>query len=371
MATGQVLLITDDSVLAEEVSRLAAVAGRDLHRVSRPADAAEHWRTAPLVLLDEGASNACAGLGLAGRSGIVLVGTKPPPDFWKAAFERGAEYALELPDEETRLVALLAEAHEESVSRAGRVVAVVGGCGGAGASVLATVTALTAARQGQQCLLLDCDPLGGGLDLAVGAESDAGLRWSGLSVSGGRVAASALNDALPERRVGPGAITLLSCDRDDVSSGMTAESVHAVIAAGRRAGQTVVCDVPRSVSGSATAALREADLTVVVVPAEVRACAAAARTVAAFADSVGTVRAVVRGPAPGGLKVSDVARAVGVDVLTAMRSHPGVSPAMDRAGLCAARVAARGPLARVGREVLAAVDDDAAGTRVDLMEGAR
>lgn len=367
----QVLLITDDSVLAEEVARLAAVAGCELHRESEPANAVESWRAAQLVLLDEQASNECSALGLAGRSGIVLVGMKPPPDFWKAAFERGAEQAIELPDEQSRLVALLADAHEESATGSGRAVAVLGGCGGAGASVLATAIALTGARQGQQCLLLDCDPLGGGLDLAVGAESDSGLRWSGLSVSGGRVAAGALSDALPGRRVGSGSVTLLSCDRDDVPTGMTPESVRAVVDAGRRAGRTVVCDVPRSVTDTSTAALREADLTIVVVPAEVRACAAAARTVAGFADSIGTVRAVVRGPAPGGLKVADVERAVGIDVLTAMRSHPAVSSAVDRSGLCSARVAARGPLARVGREVLAALDDDVTDACTSVPAGAR
>ncbi len=371
MATRQALLITRDETLEDEVSRLAAVAGCDLHRVHEPAGAAEFWRHAPLVVLDEEASRGCAFRDLPPRSGIVLIGTKPPPEFWRVAFEQGADHALELPDDETRLVALLAEAVEESAGRSGRVVALLGGRGGAGASTLATVTALTAAEQGQHCMLLDCDPLGGGLDLALGAESDAGLRWSGLSVSGGRVAGAALREALPGRRRGPGSLTLLSCDRDDAPSGMTPEAVRAVVAAGRRGGDTVVCDLPRSPDEAGSTAARQADLVVIVVPAEVRACAAAARTVSALGDAVAPVRAVVRGPAPGGLTVADVARAVGVEVLTAMRPQPGLSAAMDKAGLCSAGLVSRGPLARVAREVLAALDDDGADVRTGMPAGAR
>ena len=61
--------------------------------------------------------------------------------------------------------------------RRGAAVAVVGGCGGAGASVLAAALAVTAVRHGGRALLVDCDPLGGGLDLVLGAEHVAGLRW--------------------------------------------------------------------------------------------------------------------------------------------------------------------------------------------------
>jgi hypothetical protein len=65
---------------------------------------------------------------------------------------------------------------------------------------------------------------------------------------------------------------------------------------------------------------------------------------------------VVRGPAPGGLSVADVGRAVGLDVLVVMRSHPGLRAAVDRHGLCSGRFAARGPVGRAARGVLTALD---------------
>ncbi|MDR7301718.1 septum site-determining protein Ssd [Haloactinomyces albus] len=364
MSTKFLLLVTTEDDLAEEVCRLAAVAGCELRRINDPDDAGEQWRWAPLVLLDEAALTACSAKGLPRRPGVVVIGTKPPPGFWRAAFEAGAEQAIELPDDETRLVDLLSETRETPAPRSGRVLAVTGGCGGAGASVLATATALTVARRGDRCMLLDCDPLGGGLDLAVGAETTAGLRWSGLTVSGGRVAASALHEALPERTIGSGALTLLSCDREGAGTGMTPPSVRAVLDAGRRAGETVVCDLPRFHEEATSVVLQQADLTIVVVPAEVRACAAAARLVAGIRDRAGPIQAVVRGPAPGGLKVADVARAVGIDVLTAMRPQAGLPAVMDRAGLCSGRAAVRGPLARTAHELLAALDSADADTAI-------
>ncbi len=74
-----------------------------------------------------------------------------------------------------------------------------GGRGGAGASVLAGGLAVTAARRGLRTLLIDADPLGGGVDLVLGWESLDGLRWPSLSQASGRVQPAALVDALPGR----------------------------------------------------------------------------------------------------------------------------------------------------------------------------
>src|SRR5690606_39629001 len=89
------------------------------------------------------------------------------------------------------------------------VVAVLGGRGGAGASVLAAGLAVTAAQAGHRVLLVDGDPLGGGLDLVPGWEDDDGVRWPELSDTSGRLAAGALIGALPRR----GEPALLSFDR--------------------------------------------------------------------------------------------------------------------------------------------------------------
>ncbi|MFR9728948.1 septum site-determining protein Ssd [Saccharopolyspora sp. MS10] len=364
MSTTAPLLITRDVALAEDVGRLAAVAGCEVRGHEDAATVGAAWRDAPLVLLDGPATAEVLAAGFPRRRGVAVLTRGEAEPGWRPAFEVGAFALLELPEQEFRLVELFTDAVEgpPEPTGDGRVLAVLGGSGGAGASTLAAAIAAHAARGGAGALLLDCDPAGGGLDLTVGVERTSGLRWSGLTVSGGRIPATALHAALPGRRLGAGRLTVLSCDRDRPGAGLTATSVAAVLDAGRRAGETVICDLPREPSEPAAAVLRRADLAIVVISAEVRACAAAAGVVERLADhAAGPVRAVVRGPAPGGLTVTDVERAVGVDVLAAFRSQPALTAAVDRGGLCGTRSGSRGPIARVSGEVLAALDELGAG----------
>lgn len=366
MSTTTPLLFTQDDALAEDVTRLAAVAGCDLRRRGGVNGAGGHWRDAALILLDGPAAAEVLASGFPRRTGVVLLTRGQVESLWRSAFEVGAEALLDLPGQEFRLVDMFTDIVDGvRASGAGRVLAVVGGAGGAGASTLAAATAVAAARGGARSLLLDCDPAGGGLDLTVGVERTCGLRWSGLTISGGRVPSGALHEALPGRRLGSGRLTVLSCDRDGPSDGLTATSVRAVLDAGRRAGETVVCDLPRAPSEPASAVLRRADLTIIVVPAEVRACAAAASTAELVREhSAGPVCAVVRGPAPGGLLIEDIERAVGVDVLSVLRAQPGLASAVDRGGLCATRSGSRGPIVRTAGDLLRALDELASGRAV-------
>ncbi|HET9255048.1 MAG TPA: septum site-determining protein Ssd [Pseudonocardiaceae bacterium] len=347
--------------LADEVTRLAAAAGCDLHRVSGPGTAREWWNRAPLVLLDADAAAASVNAGLPRRDGVVVVCADGDPLVWRCAVAVGAQRVVVLPDEEAWLVGALADVLESSADP-GRVLAVLGGRGGAGASVLASAIAVAVVESGRQAMLVDCDALGGGLDLALGAEKIDGLRWSGLSLGGGRVPAAALRAALPTPRMGGrGGLRVVSCERPEPgrdAPGPDGAAVRAVCAAGRRAGETVICDVPRYPCEPGTAALESADLAVLVVPAEVRACAAAAAVAARVAGQGIELRLVVRGPAPGGITPGDVSAALRLPVLTAMRAQPGLGAALDR-GTVPGR--SRGPLASAARQVLAALDGIAAG----------
>lgn len=336
--------------LAEDLARLAAAAGCDLDRVADPGAMRGRWSDAPLVLLDAEAAAGCASLRLPRRDRVVVVAATQQPQLWQHAVTVGAEHVAVLPDGEAWLVGALADA-VEAPAHPGRVLAVLGGRGGAGASVLAAAVAVAAVAAARDALLVDCDALGGGLDLVLGAEDTGGLRWPGLGMAGGRVAAASLHAALPALAAGPGRLTVLSCDRE--GPGPDAGAVRGVCEAGRRAGETVVCDLPRHPCEAADAVLGDADLTVLVVPAEVRAAAAAARVAGRVARHGPPPRLVVRGPAPGGLTPADLARALDLPLLTAMRPQPGLSGALDR-GQPPGR--ARGPLATAAREVLAALD---------------
>nr|MDQ2710403.1 septum formation initiator [Actinomycetota bacterium] len=277
MERSRALVLVDDDELLDDLLRLAAAAGCELERVPDVAAVRLSWTSAPLVLLDEAAAAACAGTGLPRRPRVVVVSRgEPPGGLWQHAVTVGAEHVIALPDGESWLVAALADA-AEGPGRTGRVLAVVGGRGGAGASVLAAAVAVAAATGGDHAMLVDCDPLGGGLDLLLGAEDAQGVRWPDLSLSEGRVPAASLRAALPAPAgfgSRTGGLTVLSCDR--AGAGPRPGAVTSVLDAGRRAGETVVCDVPRYPTEASLAALDAADLTVLVVPAEVRSCAAAA-----------------------------------------------------------------------------------------------
>jgi secretion/DNA translocation related CpaE-like protein len=351
MDTDRPLAVLSDEQLLDSALQLAAAVGCQVDRAADLVAARRRWGEAPLVLLDGPAVQACVDARLPRRSGVVvLCADEPPPDLWQQALSVGAERVLSLPTGESWLLGAFADATDRPAIDAGQVVAVLGGRGGAGASVLAATVALTALRQGNGALLVDGDPLGGGLDLVLGAEVEAGLRWPDLHLQGGRVPASALRSALPGLTSGDVRLAVVSCDRD--GPGPEPDAMAAVIDAGRRAGDTVVCDLPRHMSPAAGAALDLADLAVLVVPAELRACAAARRVAAVVGERGVRMSVLVRGPAPGGLLAEDVARAVGAPLLTAVRPEPHLSNVLERGGL---RTHARGPLVTAAKAVLAAL----------------
>ena len=341
----------EDEDLLDDVLKLAAAAGCDLDCVPDAAAARLRWSTAPLVLLDAAGAEHCDQAGLNRRDSVVLVAAEPASKgLWERAVEIGAERVIELPGAEAWLVSALADATEAPAPTTGRALAVLGGRGGAGASVFVAALGLTALRTGQSALLIDCDPLGGGLDLVLGAESEQGLRWPDMHLRAGRVAASSLHDALPSRTRGTTRLTVLSGARKGLSP--APDAVAAVLEAGRRAGETVVCDLPRALDPAAQAALTRADLTVIVVPGEVRACVSARLLAERLRDLGTSPHLVVRGPCPGALHPDQVAKAVDAPLLTTMRPEPNLSQSLDRGDFTPRP---RGPLATAARTTLTAL----------------
>lgn len=336
-----VLALVDDRALRDDVDRVAAAAAVRVVHAHRPSSRSV-WVSAQVVVLDAAAADRCAREGLPRRDRVFLVGsTEPDGGDWEVAVSVGAQRLIRLPDQDGQLVDAFTTASQGAGSSAhrGPVIATVGGCGGAGASLFAAALAQTA----PQALLVDTDPWGGGLDLAMGTEGVPGLRWQDLTLRDGRLGFEALRAALPAQ----GGVTVLSGGRAGAEIG--AGPLGAVIDAGRNAGVTVVCDVPRRVTSAVEVALESADLVVMIVPADVRA-AAAAGAVTGWARTVNpNVGLVVRGPAPGGLRAVDIAETVGLPLIAAMRPQPGLADTLERGGL---RLRARSPLARAATGVL-------------------
>ncbi|MER6593234.1 septum site-determining protein Ssd, partial [Micromonospora purpureochromogenes] len=274
------LLVTADGDLLDELLRLAAAGGTEVELAADPAAARAKWQPAPLVLVGRDQAQACLRARLPRRPRTVLVGRTGELDpAWEVADLLGAEHVATLPAAEPWLVDRFTECGtDRPFGGPARTVAVLGGRGGAGASVFAGALAVTAARARLRTLLVDADPLGGGLDLVLGWEDLDGLRWPALTDADGRVDAPALVRALPSR----GDLVVLSWDRGDLLA-LPAQAMAATVDAARRGRDFVVVDVPRQLDDAAVVALQSADQAYLVVPAELRATAAAARVVAAAA----------------------------------------------------------------------------------------
>lgn len=339
------LLVTADPGLLDDALRLAAAAGVELHVEPEAGAARAAWPTAPLVLVGADRARACVAAGLPRRPAVVLVGLDlDDAGVWRRAVELGAGDVVFLPDAEGWLVDRIARAVEEDGPPAA-VLAVVGGRGGAGATSLAAALAVTGARQGHRALLVDADPLGGGIDLVLGAEEQAGLRWPDLAGSRGRLPAAGLQGALPRLHD----LTVLSWDRGDAMT-VPGEAVAAVLGAATRSSDLVVVDLPRAVDAAVAAALAATSTVLLLVPAEVRACLAASRVAAAVEPLCRDVRVVVRGPAPAGLEAGAVAASLGLPLAGVLRPEPGLAAALERGEVPAGR--GRGPLAAFCRGFL-------------------
>jgi secretion/DNA translocation related CpaE-like protein len=179
----------------------------------------------------------------------------------------------------------------------------------------------------------------------LGWEALDGLRWPALSQTSGRVSPPALVEVLPRR----GELVVLSWDRGDTLA-VPAEAMATALDAGRRGQDLVVVDLPRRLDDASVVALAGADQGYLVVPAELRACAAAARVAAIAAPHCPSLCAVVRGPAPGGLRGSEVAQALGLPLAGTLRAEPGLARGLE-CGQAPARDG-RGPLAALCQKLL-------------------
>ncbi|MFD7323639.1 septum site-determining protein Ssd [Streptomyces sp. NPDC059875] len=334
------LIVTEDLALLDDLLRLCAAAGAEPEVHHTVPEHRASWADAPLVLVGDDAAVRCRGA--ARRQGVILVGRGgedgEDPEVWRRAVEIGADCVLRLPDAESWLVDRIADAAEGAGKQA-LTVGVIGGRGGAGASTLACALALAGARTGRRTLLVDGDPLGGGLDVLLGGERAEGRRWPDFAASKGRVAGGALEESLPSVR----GLRVLSWDRGD-SVLVPPDAMRSVLAAARRRGGIVVVDLPRRIDAAVTEALAQLDLGLLVVPGELRAIAAAHRVASLVSMVVPDLRVVVRGPYAPGLDEQWVADALRLPLAGELPHDHGLTAALDSGAPPGGEV--HGPLGR-------------------------
>jgi secretion/DNA translocation related CpaE-like protein len=345
MTSRWVLLLTDDPLTVTTTARLAGSVGL---LVRSDDDPIGPGGSDPPGLVLVGADRLDEPLLPAAAAGVprILVATGDPEDrFWRAALELRAEQVVLLPEAEHLLLDRLTRLAEQPARRA-LVIAVTGGCGGAGASVLAGALGRTAVRVARS-LLIEVDRLGSGADLLLGAEDEPGLRWPDLASARGRLLPGSLLGAVP---VVDG-LHVLSWDRSANQVDLPEAAGTAVLDTAVQEFGIVVLDLPRWLDAAATVAVRFADLALLVVPAEVRAAAAARRVATSLLEHLADVRVIVRGPGPTGLRAEAVADALGLPLAGLLRPEPGLREGLDRGEPPGLRP--RGPLSTLCRQLLA------------------
>ncbi len=195
----RVLVATGSEELLDGLLRLSSAAGVEVEVVPDAAGARRSWASAAGVLVGDDLAPSLLLRPPARRDGVVLVGVdEDDAGVWRRGVDLGAGHVVFLPDAEPWVVGWLADRVDvlPGLLGTGHVVGVVGGRGGAGASTLSVALGLAAVRRGAEAMVVDADPLGGGLDLMLGLEHAPGLRWPDLAASRGRVSAASLRSAV-------------------------------------------------------------------------------------------------------------------------------------------------------------------------------
>ncbi|MUU72224.1 hypothetical protein GK109_13470 [Pseudarthrobacter sp. GA104] len=315
---GEVLLVTSSAVLRAEVERIVAAAGAQLRTAADAAGAGRHWDGAAAVLVGSDIRE----LPPRRRAPAVLVGLDGEGDsLWHLAAVLGAERVAVLPDAAAWLADHLSRSR--SPGPGGLILGVAGGCGGAGATTAAIWIAQAAAGLGARVLLVDGDPWGGGLELALAAEEDPGLRWPDLSEARGSIDPVQLADSLPVA----GGFSFLSWPASREQPVTVAAATSAgVLDAARRGYELVVVDIGRGAEPIHTFAW-DCDLITVVVPAQLKAAVAAVRLLQEFPPVEASL--LVRGKHGAALDGALLAEAIGLPVQGRVPELRGVPAAME------------------------------------------
>lgn len=296
--TAAIVLVTTSQRIRDEAARVAVAAGLSLTPAATVNEALA-LRPAVVLLDSDLARHPVTGCA------VVVVGLEEDESAaWAAASLCNADRVAILP----HASAWLAE-HLGALRRPqhqGSIVGVMGATGGAGASSLACWLAACAAARDLRPLLVDGDPLGGGLELALGTELQSGVRWPDLGEVRGILNPDQLSHALPSMN----GFSLLSMGTEPPVLGVLGSAaVPPVMEAARTAFDLSVVDVPRGWSADGSL-LPYCDNILLVVPGRVRAISAARALVEQLQPL--PVFSVVRGPLGADLDHRTVADAVGV-----------------------------------------------------------
>ena len=290
MTSAPPLLVTRDSLLLDDLLRLAAAAGVTLDAADDGTSAMRGWSSAAVVLVGVDEIENVAEQRPPRREGVHVVGHAPVDErVFRAALTAGALSVVELPTSEAWLVELLTDVSDDAAGRRGHpacTVGVISGSGGAGATTFAAALAVVSAER-QVSALVDLDPLGPGLDRVVGLDGSDGVRWDSLVGTRGRLGSRSLRQAMPDKD----GLAVLTWDIGAPVE-LDSASVREVLSAAQRGNDLVVVDLPRALDDVTVEVVTRCDRVLVVVAPTIVGVASAAKVLAglrAATDRAGLV----------------------------------------------------------------------------------
>jgi secretion/DNA translocation related CpaE-like protein len=347
--TASPAVLTTDPDLLDHVLAVAAVAQVEPHVLADTSSLRAEWSSASMVVVGVDSARRVAALLLPRRTEVYLVGVANAGDeLSRWSVQLGAAVVM-LPEAATWFATAMAAAAGRS-SKGGRLISLVGGTGGVGCSTLAAGLAIVAARAGRRTLLLDCDPLGGGIDLLVGAERIDGWRWPRLASASGELGDVA--GQLPQID----GLDLLAMARSSSTLGAAPPgepgqaSMATVLSSVERSHDLVVADLPRGLNEACREVLLRADDVLLVVPATLRGVAASRRLGTDLVRTGADPVVLVRESRASRISPDAVAEGVGLPLLGMISDEPALRISAER-GDPPAR-SSRSPLARRCRTIL-------------------
>ncbi|STC69448.1 Pilus assembly protein CpaE [Corynebacterium pilosum] len=322
------LVAVEDPALHPEALHLAAATGRPIVDTRDPATVANQWSRAHAVIID--AATAAALSAPPRRNGVYFVTADAADIDFEAALQVHASGVFILPAQAGELLAAIGKvsAAEDSPgsseSGGATVLTLVGAAGGAGTSTLAAALARAAGHE-HAPVLVDAGRYSGGLDLLLGIEEETGARWGEITVGDGEVHRNDLRRALPATTDDIRVLTSVRTTIDDPFQ-ITAEELDAVLAALGSAGVTVVDTAPYLIPPRST-------YVVVVVPAEVRAAATAARIVAERRAASQSVGLVLRHRGWSGISAEELEKIARADVIAELPHITKLTRTLETTGL--------------------------------------
>jgi len=313
------VVVTQDIELLDQILTAAAAAGVE-PLVVDAVSVRSVWTAAATIMVGVDQAPELASMVLPRRPEVFVVGEDALHDEVCAwSLPLGAAVVL-LPSGAHRLATALADASGPGGGR-GRLVTVVAGSGGVGASTCAAALAFVGAQRGLKTILVDGDPLGGGIDLLMGAERVPGWRWPRLASARGHL--GNLTGLLPEVD-GVDVLAMARGPHDD-GSALEAEQLRSVLLSATRTYDLIVVDIPRQLTSAGREALRRADAVLLVVLAQLRGIAAAQQVIRQLDDACMSLSLLVRTSRPRSLSGEAVAEGLGLALLGSVADDPALA----------------------------------------------